>query len=113
ALFVEVPFALRDAGLAPASHWQVYLPVLVASVVVVLPLFRVADRPGRGKSVLTGAIATLAVAMTILAFAGRSLAPIAAGLFVFFCAFTLLEATLPSLVSRFAPRSSRGSAIGV
>jgi MFS family permease len=46
ALFVEVPFALRDAGLAPASHWQVYLPVLVASVVVVLPLFRVADRRG-------------------------------------------------------------------
>jgi MFS family permease len=113
ALFVEVPFALRDAGLAPASHWQVYLPVLVASVVVVLPLFRVADRPGRGKTVMTGAIATLVVAMTILAFAGRALAPIVAALLVFFCAFTLLEATLPSLVSRFAPRGSRGSAIGV
>ena len=113
ALFVEVPFALRDAGLAPASHWQVYLPVLVASVLVVLPLFRVADRPGRGKRVMTAAIATLAVAMTILAFAGRALVPIVVALFVFFCAFTLLEATLPSLVSRFAPRSSRGSAIGV
>jgi MFS family permease len=113
ALFVEVPFALRDAGLAPASHWQVYLPVLVASVLVVLPLFRVADRPGRGKRVMTAAIATLAVAMTILAFAGRALVPIVAALFVFFCAFTLLEASLPSLVSRFAPRGSRGSAIGV
>jgi MFS family permease len=113
ALFVEVPFALRDAGLAPSSHWKVYLPVLLASVLVVLPLFRIADRRGRGKLVLTAAIATLAVAMTILAFAGRALVPIVAALFVFFCAFTLLEATLPSLVSRFAPRSSRGSAIGV
>lgn len=113
AVFVEVPFALRDAGLAPARHWQVYLPVLAVAVVVVLPLFRVADKRGRGKVVLTAAIATLAVAMAILALAGRTLAPIVAGLFVFFCGFTLLEATLPSLVSRFAPRASRGSAIGV
>jgi MFS family permease len=113
AVFLVVPFALRDAGLPAAAHWQVYLPVLLASVVVVLPLFRVADRRGRGKVVLTAAIATLAAAMAILALAGRGLATIVAGLFVFFCAFTLLEATLPSLVSRFAPRASRGSAIGV
>jgi MFS family permease len=113
ALFVELPFALRDAGLAPARHWQVYLPALAAAVVVVLPLFRVADRPGRGKPLLAAAIATLGAALLILAAAHRSLAGLAAGLFVFFAAFTLLEASLPSLVSRFAPRDARGAAIGV
>ena len=113
ALFVELPFALRDAGLAPARHWLVYLPVLAAAVVVVLPLFRVADRPGRGKPLLTAAIATLGVSLVILAAAPRSLPGIVAGLFVFFAAFTLLEASLPSMVSRFAPRAARGAAIGV
>jgi MFS family permease len=113
ALFVELPFALRDAGLVPARHWLVYLPVLAASVLVVVPLFRSVDRPGRGKPILTTAIATLAVALAILAVAHASLAAIVAGLFVFFAAFTVLEASLPSMVSRFAPRASRGAAIGV
>jgi predicted MFS family arabinose efflux permease len=113
AVFMQVPFALRDAGVAPARHWTVYLPVLLVAVAVVLPLLRGVDRPGRGKAVLSAAIATLAVALLILAAAGASLPMIVAGLAVFFCAFTLLEASLPSMVSRFAPRASRGTAIGV
>jgi len=113
ALFVQMPFSLRDAGIAPASHWTVYLPVLVVSVGIVLPLFRSVDRPGRGKAVLTGAIAVLGLGLAILAAAGTSLVAIVAGLGVFFCAFNLLEASLPSMVSRFAPRASRGTAIGV
>ena len=113
ALFVQMPFSLRDAGIAPPSHWTVYLPVLVVSVGIVLPLFRSVDRPGRGKAVLTGAIAVLGLGLAILAAAGNSLVAIVAGLGVFFCAFNLLEASLPSMVSRFAPRASRGTAIGV
>jgi MFS family permease len=113
ALFVQMPFSLRDAGIEPASHWTVYLPVLVVSVGIVLPLFRSVDRPGRGKAVLTGAIAVLGLGLAILAAAGTSLVAIVAGLGVFFCAFNLLEASLPSMVSRFAPRASRGTAIGV
>ncbi len=113
ALFVQMPFSLRDAGIAPSSHGTVYLPVLVVSVGIVLPLFRSVDRPGRGKAVLTGAIAVLGVGLAILAAAGTSLPLIVAGLAVFFCAFNLLEASLPSMVSRFAPRASRGTAIGV
>ena len=113
ALFVQVPFALRDAGVAPARHWMIYLPVLVVSVGIVLPLFRSVDRPGRGKAVLTAAIATLGASLVVLAAAGDSLVAIVAGLAVFFCAFNLLEASLPSMVSRFAPRACRGTAIGV
>ena len=103
---------MRDAGIVPSRHWMVYLPVLVVSVGVVLPLFRSVDRPGRGKAVLTGAIAALVASLLI-----RRRALVAGDdrrrLAVFFCAFNLLEASLPSMVSRFAPRGSRGSAIGV
>lgn len=113
ALFVEVPFALRDSGLDASRHWLVYLPVMLVTVAVVLPLFRAVDRPRRGKKILTASIAALAVAMLVLAAAERSLATIVVGLLVFFGAFTLLEAGLPAMVSRFAPRASRGAAIGV
>ena len=39
ALFVVLPFALRDAGLPAARHWQIYLPVMVAAVLVMAAAF--------------------------------------------------------------------------
>jgi predicted MFS family arabinose efflux permease len=113
ALFVQVPFMLRDNGVAPAQHWLVYLPVLVASVVLMWPALRQADHPGRGKPVFVGAVAVLFVGQALLAVAGASLAVTLVALVVFFTAFNLLESTLPSLVSKFAPAALKGTAVGV
>ena len=113
ALFVQVPFALRDAGLVAEAHWQVYLPVMVGSVLLMLPLLRAADRPARSKAVFMGAVLILLVGQVVLAFAGSSLPLLVLGLVVFFAAFNLLEATLPSLVSKFAPPAQKGTATGV
>ena len=55
ALFTQVPFALRDNGLAAERHWIVYLPVLVVSILLMLPFLRHVDRPGRGKPLFNGA----------------------------------------------------------
>jgi MFS family permease len=112
ALFVQVPLALRDAGLAPESHWKVYLPVMVASVLLMMPALRAADRPARGKAVFMGAVLVLGIGQAILALSGASLVLLAAGLVVFFAAFNLLEASLPSLVSKFAPPAQKGTASG-
>jgi MFS family permease len=113
ALFVQIPFQLRDAGLAAADHWKVYLPVLAVSVVLLLPALRFADRPERSKTVFVSAVLLLAVAELVLAVAGHRLAVLVAGLVAFFTAFNLLEATLPSLVSKFAPVALKGTAVGV
>jgi MFS family permease len=113
ALFVQVPFMLRDNGVPGERHWLVYLPVLVASVVLMLPALLNADRPGRGKPVFIGAVAVLFVGQVLLALAGASLPLTIAALVVFFTAFNLLEATLPSLISKFAPAAIKGTAIGV
>jgi MFS family permease len=113
ALFVQVPFALRDAGLAPARHWQVYLPVVLASVALLYPALRIADRPGQAKTIFLGAVVVLALSQLMLAFAGNSLPALVVSLMVFFAAFNLLEAMLPSLVSKFAPPRLKGTAIGV
>jgi MFS family permease len=113
ALFVQVPFMLRDNGVPPARHWVVYLPVLAASVALMLPALWQADRPARGKPVFVGAVAVLFAGQAMLAVAGASLAMTIAALVVFFTAFNLLEATLPSLISKFAPPTAKGTAVGV
>ncbi len=73
ALFVQVPFMLRDNGIAAARHWLVYLPVLAASVALMMPALWQADRPGRGKPVFVGAVAVLLAGQVLLALAGASL----------------------------------------
>lgn len=113
ALFVQIPFELRDAGLAPSRHWQVYLPVIVTSVLLLLPALRFADQPVRGKWIFNVGVLLLAIGQLVLAIAGASLAMLVTGLVLFFAAFSLLEAMLPSLVSKFAPPGLRGTSVGV
>jgi MFS family permease len=112
AMFVVVPTQLVEAGLPLAAHWQLYLPVVLASFVVMAPPVFYADRRNRQKPVLLAAVALLVAVEGLLALSGSVLA-YGAGLFAFFVAFNVLEALLPSLVSRIAPAHARGAAIGV
>jgi len=113
ALFVVVPFALRDAGLAADHHWQVYLPVMAGAVVLMLPPMIVSERRGQQKLAFLGAIGVLLAAQLLLALLGPSLGSLAVALLVFFAGFNLLEASLPSLVSKTAPAQAKGTAAGV
>jgi predicted MFS family arabinose efflux permease len=114
SLFLAVPLLLRDAGgLETVDHWKVYLPALVLSVAAMIPLIVLAERRGRMKGVFLAAIGLVLVAQLGLnAFAGSALA-IAGWIFVFFAGFNVLEATLPSLVSKVAPAAAKGTAMGV
>jgi MFS family permease len=113
ALFVVVPPMLVAAGLALADHWMLYLPVVLASFAVMVPPILYADRRNRPKPVLVGSVALLALVLAGMALAGPRVLAMAALLFAFFVAFNILEAILPSLVSRIAPARARGTAIGV
>jgi len=113
AMFVVVPPLLVVAGLPLAAHWKVYLPVVLASfALMVLPVWH-ADRRNAGRGVMIGAIVLLALAQAGLSQAGARVLPLALLLVAFFAAFNVLEALIPSLVSRIAPAHGRGTAIGV
>jgi len=113
ASFLALPLVLRDeAGIASSNHWKVYLPVLVCSVLAMLPLIIQAERKGHTKPVFLFAIALLVVAELGLYFLPVSVTSVVALLVVLFTAFNLLEAMLPSLVSRVAPVDCRGTAMG-
>ncbi len=113
SLFVAVPLALLDGGLEGARHWQVYLPVMVLSIGFLLPMLKLTERDGWHKRIFLTCILLLALAQAGLALFHEGLWSIAVLLLVFFSGFNLLEAMLPSLISRQAPAGHRGAALGV
>jgi len=114
AMFVVIPHALIDyGGLPVSSHWMVYLPVVLASFVLMLPLLFAAERGGRAKRVFLGAVASLVGVMLGFAAGLERFWVVVALLLVFFVCFNILEASLPSLVSRIAPPAAKATALGV
>jgi MFS family permease len=113
ATFVVMPLVLRDeAGFAAGRHWEVYLPVMFFSVLAMVPFIIHAERKAQMKPVMLGAIALMCLAELGLYELPVTLADVALLLFLFFTAFNLLEAMLPSLISRAAPLDCRGTAMG-
>jgi MFS family permease len=113
ALFIAVPLDLREAGLAVDHHWQVYLPVMVGSFVLMLPAIMGPMRPQRLKAMYIGSIVVTLLSQLAMPWLEHGVWPIAAFLLVFFTGFNALEAHLPTLVTRLAPGRARGVAIGV
>ncbi|MBP6375529.1 MAG: MFS transporter [Giesbergeria sp.] len=120
AMWMAVPALLVRAGLGKDLHWQVYLPTVLVSFIFMGAVFSF-ERRGRLRGAMLLSIAL--VLLVQLGLGGVSWAA-ASGpapgiwtlgllLFVFFCGFNALEATQPSLVSRMAPASLRGAALGM
>jgi MFS family permease len=115
AMWVAIPAFLVQAGLGKDDHWQIYLPAVLGSFVLMGGVFPL-ERRGYLRAVFLSAIALIAlvqVALLWVSSGAPSIACLAWLLFAFFCGFNVLEATQPSLVSRIAPASSRGAAMGV
>ena len=113
AMFVVVPPRLVRAGLELPEHWKLYLPVVLVSFVLMIPAVLHADRRNSTKPVLLGSVVLLLAAETAFALFDGGIAAMAVAMLAFFVAFNVLEALLPSLVSRRAPAQGRGVAIGV
>lgn len=112
AMFVVVPVSMVRAGMPAADHWWVYLATVMAGFVLMLPGV-VGRAAAHEKPVFLVAIAVVSASMLLLALGLGSLAAIVAALVIFFAGFNVLEAKLPALVSRTAPREARGAATGV
>ncbi len=113
ASFVVLPLALRDvAGLDAARHWEVYLSVLLLSLPVAIPFIIQAEKHRRMKPVFVGSVAVVALAELLLFEFHSQVLMIGLGLFVFYAAFNLLEALLPSLIAKMAPSDSKGTSMG-
>jgi MFS family permease len=113
ALFLVVPRILEAGGLPVASHWKIYLPVMGLAFVMMVPAIIAAEKRGKIKPVLLGAIVLILIGQLLLGAAPHTILTVAAILFVYFLGFNVLEASQPSLVSKLAPGQRKGAAAGV
>ena len=114
AMFIVIPSALKTVGGLPLpEHWKVYLPAVLASFALMVPAILYAERRGRMKQVFVAAIGLLLLTEIGFIFGRESFFALALLVLSFFVAFNVLEAMLPSLVSRVAPIKLRGLALGV
>ncbi|MDP1940123.1 MAG: MFS transporter [Gallionella sp.] len=113
SVFMQVPFLLQAGGLAAAQHWKIYLPVMLAAFVLMLPLIFIAEKKGKTKQIFMLSILLAALAQAMLVFVPHNIWSVTAALLIFFTAFNVLEAKLPALISIVAPLAARGTAMGV
>lgn len=113
ASFVGLPLVLEQTlGVDRGNHWKIYLPVLVLSVLGMLPLMVLAERMGRLRLALGLGIGGLALSQ-LLAAGSLGFAAFCLGLWLYFLTFNYLEAALPSLVSKAVYAGGKGTALGV
>ena len=112
--FFALPLALQNgAGLDKSQHALIYLPILLVAFITMVPFIIIAEKKRKMKAVFIGAIATLGIAELGWALMPNSLVAILFSLWLFFTAFNILEASLPSLMSKLSPLENKGTAMGI
>lgn len=111
--FVALPGQLESAGFPASEHWKIYLVTMVVSFIAVVPFIIYAEVKRRMKRVFVLCIALLLIAEIVLWGSGNYFWELVAGVQIFFLAFNLMEALLPSLISKEAPAGYKGTAMGI
>ena len=113
SMFMVMPGVLREQlGFSLEQHWQLYLPILFFGVLTMVPFIILAEKKRKVKQVLIGAISILIISQLGFPLLSGSLVGFAIMLWLFFSAFTLLEAIMPALVAKLAPAAHKGTAMG-
>ena len=114
AMFVVVPFAIvSSSGMHENQHWHIYLPVLLGSFALMVPAIIYAEKKSKIKQVFVAAVASMLLAQLMFALSIQYFWGIVASLTLYFIAFNVLEASLPSIISKVAPAAAKGTAMGV
>ena len=114
AIFVILPHQLNEVmGLSVRQQGLVYLPLLFIGFAVALPFIIIAEKKRKMRQVFLAAIALMTVALALLALGGQVGFGIILGLLLYFMGFNLLEATIPSWISKRAPVANKATAMGL
>ena len=114
AFFIGIPVVLsKMVRLTEHQQALLYLNTMLLAFIVVIPLIIIGEKKRKLKSFFIGAITLLVICPILLFFLPRSFSSIGIILFFFLTAFTLLEAILPSLISKVAPIRYKGTAMGI
>ncbi len=114
AIFVILPHQLTEVmGLSVRQQGLVYLPLLFVGFAVAIPFIIIAEKKRKMRQVFLAAIALMTAALAFLAFGSQVGVGIIFGLLLYFMGFNLLEATIPSWISKRAPVANKATAMGL
>lgn len=113
AMFVVLPLQLQKMHLAADLHWHIYLPALLLSFVLIIPMLIIAARKSMNKQFYLLAIFLMACSLTGMAANSSSLPLMFICILLYFTAFNFLEASLPAFISMLSPAGAKGSAMGI
>ena len=100
-------------GLPVLHHWYIYLPAVLIGFAVMMKPIIWAERNRKVASLLRMNVLLLAVVFVLFSFLMHSVWEVAFLVTLFFIGFNILEATLPGLISRTAPKADKGLALGI
>lgn len=114
ALFIAIPISLQQRMSIPGDeHWLIYLTVMVFSFFAMVPFIIYGEKKQQMRRTFLFAISLLMLSAFSFILTQETFSYFWCSLFFYFMAFNLLEASLPSLVSKLAPAASKGTAMGV
>jgi MFS family permease len=113
AIFSIVPLLFSEIKMPILNQWKIYLPVLLGAFLVAASLLIASEKKNSTQLALLIGILLLGMAGFFFCFMVPTCFSLIIGLFLFFTGFSLLEALLPSLISKMAPAQHKGSAMGI
>lgn len=113
ATFTVIPIWIKNLNISAEQQWHIYLPVLLGAFITIAPLLFFAEKKHHIKPVLLFSIVVLLIAQLQLSQGNLGYLAMIFALYIFFTGFTLLEALLPSLISKISPANHKGSAMGI
>ncbi len=113
SFFVAFPSRLADLGVELSDHSWVYLATMVAAVILMLPMIIIAEKKRQHSRVMLAGVMLIALVQFSFGMFEFPLTILVVAIIIYFTGFNLMEALLPSMISRIAPLSSKGTALGV
>ena len=114
ANFTVIPLIFQDIlGFASVEHWRIYLPVLVLSFMLTIPLIIIAEKFRKIKPLFIISVMVLIIAQLIMGLMTSTILALLFAFLLFFIGFNFLEAIQPSLVAKYANVNNKGTAMGI
>ncbi len=113
SIFVVLPLMLLKLDFASTDHWRLYFPTLMLSFILMVPLIIIGAKNESMRQMYRLALLMLAGSLVMMFVLQDSFIGLFAAVVLFFTAFNYLEASLPSLIAKFAPAGQKGTAMGI
>ncbi len=113
SIFTIVPIELIERyGLQKPDHWKIYLPVILLSIMLMVPSTILAERKKKIREVFVLGVFLIMAGFGAYLIVGGFWGVVAM-LTLYFVGFHFLEPIMPSLLTKISHRDMRGLSVGV